>query len=1131
MAVLTIKNESSIHIGISWKENSAVRIAAENLKNDLKKVLGTEVTLGEFKGGESILVGTAGVSAEIEGLFDEKKLQDKNGNFRKEAYIRTVSKDRLVIVGTDRRGTIYGIYDLCEEIGVSPWYFWADVPVKKKEWLVFPEDYEIIDYPSVEYRGIFINDEEELERWAKLHMEEDTIGVHTYEKIFELLLRLKANYIWPAMHVNSFNRRKENGALADRMGIVVGTSHCDMLMRSNNREWLPWLKEKGYEGVKYDYTIEGRNREILHEYWRESVIQNRDFEVSYTLGMRGIHDSGFETSNLNGRTEEELRTQKIELLETIIASQNEILKEELDKTPLKLFIPYKEVLELYDHGLKVPDDFTMIWANDNYGYVRRYPSEEDRKRVGGHGIYYHNSYWSPPGRSYLFFCSIPLTHTKYELMKAYDEGIQKLWILNVGALKPLEMEVEFFLRLAWEAGSAKGRTQDVDSYVSDWIDRNFTGKIGEKMGPLLNRFSQIANVRKLEMMEDDVFSQTAYGDEGVMRLHKLQEILDQADVVYEGLLEEEKDAFFQLVLLRIHALYLTMGQYYFSDRSTLCHKQGKQQAADLYVKETRAYEDARRKLLLYYNERISGGKWKGIVTPEDFPPPRTAMYPACTPSVHMGGRNMLVHIWNNGEELCFVRPGTKWFEISNGGEGSFAWRAETPDWIQLSETSGEISCETRILVTVKETQEEKTGIILIRNETDNVQCEVPVLVSPVPAGCENPEEAGVVSVSVTGLRVDGFRLISYLGREEGDLLEGYKEGAEASFPVYFSSEGEFLLEIHRFPSLNSTGRIRMGVKIDRGTVLTVESLANDEWRDTWTYNSTNNVDKLYLKLPYLKKGAHQVTFKVIDPYFAISRFVIYTKERAENNLGIICAGQVNREFPREQALLNNGRILDWSDRFYGAPELKPRKEIYANREVTRDSLVATDHFEEPVEYGKTKSPKEVLTVAHSLFCEKDGVVKIDAVTAYEQTEFAYTENGQWQYCSSESYGRSGLAIYMRKRGQQWKQEEEAPNLNYQIRCDGGTYDFWVLLRIDPASPSYLGVAADGNFVDRTLLYNSGKTWRYEAEQVWRWIPLAGLALSGGKHVLTLAVLASGVRIDRLYLTRKGDRPPVDCSWE
>lgn len=229
--------------------------------------------------------------------------------------------------------------------------------------------------------------------------------------------------------------------------------------------------------------------------------------------------------------------------------------------------------------------------------------------------------------------------------------------------------------------------------------------------------------------------------------------------------------------------------------------------------------------------------------------------------------------------------------------------------------------------------------------------------------------------------------------------------------------------------------------------------------------------------------------------------------------------------------MNNGRILDWSDRFYGAPELKPRKEIYANREVTRDSLVATDHFEEPVEYGKTKSPKEVLTAAHSLFCEKDGVVKIDAVTAYEQTEFAYTENGQWQYCSSESYGRSGLAIYMRKRGQQWKQEEEAPNLNYQIRCDGGTYDFWVLLRIDPASPSYLGVAADGNFVDRTLLYNSGKTWRYEAEQVWRWIPLAGLALSGGKHVLTLAVLASGVRIDRLYLTRKGDRPPVDCSWE
>lgn len=162
----------------------------------------------------------------------------------------------------------------------------------------------------MEYRGIFINDEEELEAWAKGRMGEETIGVRTYEKIFELLLRLKANYIWPAMHVNSFNAKRENGALAERMGIVVGTSHCDMLMRSNNREWKPWLAGKGYSGVEYDYSLEGRNREILEEYWRESVEQNREFEVCYTLGMRGVHDSGFETRALEGLEGEELKAAK-----------------------------------------------------------------------------------------------------------------------------------------------------------------------------------------------------------------------------------------------------------------------------------------------------------------------------------------------------------------------------------------------------------------------------------------------------------------------------------------------------------------------------------------------------------------------------------------------------------------------------------------------------------------------------------------------------------------------------------------------------------------------------------------------------------------------------------------------------
>lgn len=1122
MAGFIVEKGMEISIDIDEKEPSAVQIAAENLKTDLMRVLKTEAALNKKESSVKILVGTIGVSKKLAGCFAPDKLQDERGNFRKEAYIQTIWKDSLVIAGTDRRGTIYGIYDFCEQIGVSPWYFWADVPVREKERIMLPEGYEKTDYPSVPYRGIFINDEEELERWAKLHMGEETIGVHTYEKIFELILRLKGNYIWPAMHVNSFNMKKENGALAEHMGIVVGTSHCDMLMRSNNREWLPWITEKGYTDARYDYSIEGRNRDILHEYWRESVRQNRDFEVSYTLGMRGIHDSGFETSNLTGETEEELRSRKIELLETIMENQSRILEEELDAAPMKLFIPYKEVLELYDNGLKVPEEFTMIWSNDNYGYIRRYPSEEERKRSGGHGIYYHNSYWSPPGRSYLFLCSTPLAHTKYELMKAYREGIQKLWILNVGALKPLEMEMEFFLRLAWEAGREDGRTENVDKFVSQWIDRNFTGAQGDKLGPLLNQFSQIANVRKLEMMEDDVFSQTAYGDEGVVRLHKLCGILETFNDVYEKLPAEEKDAFFQMILMRIHAVYLTMSQYYFSDRSALCCRQGKGNAADLYVKEARAYEDARRKMLFYYNHIMAGGKWQGIVMPEDFPPPRTAMYPACTPSLKRGKRTMLVHLWNEGEKLEFSGPDTKWLEISNGGEGSFRYQMEAPEWITLSRMEGEVTAEHRILVTVNEARERREGSIRIWNMTDDVRYEVPVSVSPALQREENRETDGAVVISCGEAQAEGFRSIFRLGREEGNLLEGFTEGKEISFPFYLENGGAFLLEIHRYPSLCSRGRLRMGVIADGGKMQIAESLSTDEWRGSWVSNITNNVEKLYLRLPRMEKGAHTLTLRVIDRYFAISRLVIYTRERKENNLGIIRGNQ---------ELLQTGYIEKWADDFYGKIELKPRREVFADRKVLKDSLIATDSFIQADCYADTKRPEEILAAAGAVFAEKDGEIKIDAVTALEQTAYAYTEDGSWQHCSSESYGRSGLAVYIRRRGMRWENAGEAPKLNYRISCRQGVYDFWVLLRIDRAEPSYLELASDGKYVSPDLLYNRGKTWRYEAEQIWRCVPLAQLSLFGGEHLITLAVRNSGVRIDRLYMTSMGNLPPTDLLWE
>ena len=453
-----VRAGEKVRICYNAGESEAVKTAAANLAADLKKVLsGVEVLQpapeeSAKDGVPEIVIGTIGVGKDTAAGADSDKMSDENGRLRKEAYQLKVQEGRLYILGSDRRGTVYGIYTFCEWMGVSPWYFFADVPVRRKRELVLEEGYCLTDWPSVEYRGIFINDEEELDAWVRNQIGEPTIGVKSYEKIFELLLRLKANYIWPAMHVNSFNLSPENGALADRMGMVVGTSHCDMLMRSNNREWIPWIEKKGYTDAVYDYSLEGKNREILREYWKESVEQNRDFEVCYTLGMRGIHDSGFETRELDGMGPEELRRAKVELLGRVMEDQRKILRETLGHETMMTFIPYKEVLDLYDHGLEVPEDMTLVWANDNYGYIRRFPSEKEKGRKGGNGIYYHNSYWSPPSMSYVFLCSIPLAHTRSELKKAWDEGIRKLWVLNSGSIKPLEQEVTFFLRLAWEIG-------------------------------------------------------------------------------------------------------------------------------------------------------------------------------------------------------------------------------------------------------------------------------------------------------------------------------------------------------------------------------------------------------------------------------------------------------------------------------------------------------------------------------------------------------------------------------------------------------------------------------------------------------------------------------------------------------
>lgn len=1141
----TLKRGQVCLLRVDERESEAVKIAVSNLASDLGRTMGIQARVsadGEEQDLPEIVIGTLGTSKVIQGLADPALFYDGEKTLRKEAYLHSVQGGRLIIAGSDRRGTIYGIYDLCQALGVSPWYFWADVPVKARQEFTVPQGYQKVDYPSVEYRGIFINDEEELEAWVRGYMGEPTIGVKTYEKVFELLLRLKANYIWPAMHVNSFNLTPENGALAERMGIVVGTSHCDMLMRSNYREWKPWTEKKGYTDAVYDYSIEGRNREILQEYWRESVEQNRDYEVCYTLGMRGIHDSGFETKDLEGKTQDQIRSAKIKLLEKIIADQRAILQGVLGHGTMMTFVPYKEVLELYDNGLKVPEDMTLVWANDNYGYIRRYPSEEEKKRSGGNGIYYHNSYWSPPSMSYVFLCSIPLAHTRNELQKAWNEGIRKLWVLNSGAMKPLEQEISFFLQLAWEIGKPGALTGDVEAWTEHWINCAFTGgstegdpahDLGKEVARLLNDFSQLTNVRKLENMDYDAFSQTAYGDEAAMRIHRYEELFAQGNRLYERLPEDERAAFFQLVLMRVHAAYFTNLAFYYGDRSTLMYDRGNMQAARLYTEKSREAEDGRRRLLYYYNYVLCGGKWKGILNPEGYPPPRAAMMPVCTPPLEIkGDPAMSMDVWNGAQELCFVTPGEKWIDIGNRGAGELQVRLRAPEWVNLSEEQFTVSGEKRIMVSVSDVSQNRRGELAAENIRDGSRLSIPVYVikSEYVQGDCALEEDGLVTLEAGQSRSQSqdFRLIPRLGRMRGELAEAcvQRENPEEASPLCYHfmtrSSGELLLEIHRFPSLNSVGRIRVGVSLDDGPVRIVESLSNDEWRGDWKKNVLNNVDRLYLRFPAGAPGLHRLCVWAVDRYFAFSRLVIYTQPRKENNLAGLKGAQ---------PLPAQWDMAKWCDSFYGAYAVPPRPTFYAAPTNDEDSVTVTCRITQAESYGQKVEPRWYLDRGKRLFEETEGGIQIDAAAVLAQGEGAWT-GGQdvlWRHCGSESFGRSGLAMYIREPERSFS-APDAPSLNYHIRCQGGKYILWMLSKFNVKEEGFFAVGIDGVPLPQESLYGKGVLWRYEAEQIYRWVPVAYAELKAGEHVLQVYALASGMRYDRFYLTTGEEQPPVDTRW-
>ncbi len=590
-------------IYVDPNDATVVSIAAEALRADIKAVTGTLPMLQTHRGrlsGYVVIIGTLGQSPLVDqvtrgGVLAVERIRGKWETFT----IGVVNKPlpqvekALVIAGSDRRGTAFGVFELSALMGVSPWVWWADVTPRHRDGLYVAGQSLLEGPPSVKYRGIFLNDEDwGLKPWAARNMDPDIkdIGPKTYAKIFELLLRLKANYLWPAMHdcTKPFYYYPDNPKTADAYAIVVGSSHCEPLLRSNVFEWSAnFEREYGVKPGPWRYDT---NREQISRYWEDRVKQASGYESVFTVGMRGIHDSGMPgPRDAQG---------KIKLLEEVIGDQRGLLAKYLKKPAPEIpqiFCPYKEVLSLYQAGLKVPDDVTIAWADDNHGYIRQLSNPEEQKRSGAAGVYYHLSYWGAP-QDFLWLSSVSPSLISYEMTKAFRFGATRLWVFNVGDIKPAEMEIEFAMDLAWDTEAWP--PQKANEYARAWAARTFGREFAEEIAKIKRAYYRLAQSGKPEHLNRLTFTVP----EAASRLGDYQMISGDAEALYGRIPDSLKDAYFELVLYPVQSA-CAMNEKFLYPRD-VGEVAGKAQAAF----------DRIQALTRKYNDQIAGGKWSGMMS-------------------------------------------------------------------------------------------------------------------------------------------------------------------------------------------------------------------------------------------------------------------------------------------------------------------------------------------------------------------------------------------------------------------------------------------------------------------------------------------------------------------------------------
>lgn len=914
---------NNVAAGIYYDQNDykVVEIAANHLVKDIENITGTapDVFIDNNKLRDNVVIaGTIGKNELINKLIKEGKIDTLGITGKWETYsLQVIDRpyknitSALIIIGSDRRGTAYGVYELSKQIGVSPWYWWADVPVKKKQNLVIGKGKYSEGPPSVKYRGIFINDEDwGLKPWATKTFDPELgdIGPKTYRKVFELMLRLKANYCWPAMHecTKPFNYFEENKKVADDFAIVMGASHCEPLLFNTASEW----DVKILGDWRYD-----TNRETVYKILNKRVSENCMYENIYTVGMRGLHDAGMRG---NLKLEEQ-----IALLEQVFADQRQILTTHIDKKINEIpqvFVPYKEVLTLYNNGLKVPDDVTLMWVDDNFGYIRRLSDPLEQKRSGGAGVYYHLSYLGPP-HEYLWLSSTSPSLIWEEMTKAYNFNAREMWIANVGDIKPCEYNMSFFLDLAWDVNIVDN--SNVSSHLTGWLESVFGNQYAEELADIMKKFYEISFERKVEHMsfgeqfsfhghreqwEDTEYSFVNYR-EAERRLEKFQALCERTVSAYRTIPDSLKPAFFQLIYYPVVAGNYMNRKILLAQKNRWYAQQGRA-ATNQLAGDVRSYYDSIKLVTDQYNELLDG-KWKYMMSWKQHQSARYYLMPPVDSIEVQDNAEMGLFVEGNSDDHginyysalpCFnpVYDRKYYFEVFNKGKIPFEWEASADKvWIKLSKSKGEINTEIRVWVSIDwdkvPEHEVLKGKINITGagKKDMILVQVFNPLSPEKNELKGifVEDNGVISISAENYhrkvesRDISWEFINDLGLTGKSVSifpvtapsrRPWNEDApHLEYDIYTFNSGVIEIQSFVLPvfAINSFRSAQYGISINNEPPQLVDISAPEystQWKSNVRRNASVNITRHYIDMP----GKHTLKLWMVDTGMAYDKIII-----------------------------------------------------------------------------------------------------------------------------------------------------------------------------------------------------------------------------------------------------------------